>query len=85
MVDPVNPSGQSLSSIPVKKTQDSQKISEDKKSETQSTLPVDQVSLSQEALSLKQAEDAATKTKEFLEQQREVVLSNDPERLNALA
>ncbi|MBK9587017.1 MAG: hypothetical protein KA099_02390 [Alphaproteobacteria bacterium] len=82
MVDSVNPSGSVQPLQSVKKTQETQKP---EKAETKAGAPVDEVKISQEALSLSQAEDAARQVAATLSQKPETTLSTDQQRLSTLA
>ncbi|MCB1681656.1 MAG: hypothetical protein H6858_02850 [Rhodospirillales bacterium] len=82
MVDPVNPSGSVQPLQPAKKTQDTQKT---EKPEAKANAPVDEVTLSHEALSLSQAEETAKQVSATLEQKPDATLSADQKRLSTLA
>lgn len=80
MVDPVNPSA-SVQPLPsARKTQETQK--QDKSD--LSLGAVDEVSLSQEALSLSQAEETARQVSASIAQKPDATLSADQQRLSTL-
>lgn len=82
MVDSVNNSGNSQNVSQVNRTQNNRN-SETRRSEG-GTAPQDEVQISDEALSLAEAERTASETRTILEEQLDEVLSNDRERLNTL-
>ena len=82
MVDSINPAG-SVQPLPSsRKTQDTEKQDRTDKA---SGSAVDEVTLSQEALSLSQAEETARQVSATLAQKPEVTLSADQQRLSTLA
>lgn len=83
MVDSINPAGQIQNIQSTKST--AQKAQETRGGTTQaSSEPVDEVQISQEALSFAQAEDALKNAASALASDNSLTLSNDVERLNAL-
>ncbi len=82
MVDPVNPTGPIQGANNIRKSNDT--LKQVRAEGTASSDPVDEVSISEEALSLTQAEQAANQAREALANNTEQVLSADAERLNAL-
>lgn len=82
MVDSINPAGQSQVVQNTRKTQDAQKTSEN---EQTGNAPVDEVRISEEALSLSQAEEAARSVGSALEKSPSATLSADQQRLSTLA
>jgi hypothetical protein len=81
MVDSVNSSGhiQSLQSI-----KSSSQKNQDNKQAEKSSAPVDDVQISEEALNIAQAENAAKEASSALTNDQSIALSSDQERLNAL-
>ncbi|MCB1592062.1 MAG: hypothetical protein KDI90_06375 [Alphaproteobacteria bacterium] len=84
MVDSVNPSGAGQNVPGVSKTQDPQRTQPRKENSEEKNAPVDQIILSDEALSLSQAEDAARAISKALSRDQEAVLSKDQARLSTL-
>jgi hypothetical protein len=83
MVDPIKGAGFIQAILPGGKVQNT--ASHAKEAEKQRAgAPADEVSLSLEALSLTEAEEAAARTRTILEQQTEEALSADGKRLDAL-
>lgn len=82
MVDSINPAGQGQTIQNARKAQEPQKASE---REEGRSGPVDEVRISEEALSLSQAEDAARKVSSALAQNSGVTLSADQKQLSVLA
>ena len=82
MVDSINPLNQIQN---ISSANNARKTSETEKSdETRSSAPVDEVSLSEDALSLSQAEEAAKRAAEQLANDESLTLSSDEDRLNKL-
>ena len=82
MVDSVNNSGNSQNISQVNRTQNNRN-SETRRSEG-TTAPQDEVQISEEALSISEAERTASETRTILEEQLDEVLSNDRGRLDTL-
>lgn len=81
MVDSINPIGQAQQTQAVKNTVSKQNEAKDTQ---KSSSSVDQVALSEEALSLVQAEQSARNIASKLGGDNSISLSTDTERLNAL-
>ena len=82
MVDSINPTGPVQGVNNIKKSNET--LKQVRADGAASSDPVDDVSISDEALSLVQAEQAANQVREALANDTEQVLSADIERLNAL-
>ena len=82
MVNPINPSGSIQNTQAVKSVVSKQ--SDLHKTEKSGGSAVDEVHISEEALSLAQVEQAARDVSENLSSDSSASLSNDAERLNAL-
>ena len=82
MVDSINPSGSIQNTQAVKST--TSKQSDSQKSEKSSASSVDEVQISEEALTLAQVEQAARDASGILANDALASLSNDAEKLNAL-
>ena len=90
-MDPVNPSGHVRPLSQVNKGQNHDKKTSGGKDgaslaqeSSAAAAQTDKISISSEALSLAQAQEAAQRTKDILSKQSDAVLSNDENRLNAL-
>lgn len=84
MVDSINQAGASQPVQGSRKTQEQQAKPESKAEARNNSAPVDQVTLSEEALSLTQAEEAAQKVSKALTQDPKASLSVDQQRLSTL-
>ncbi len=82
MVDPVNPSGPIQGIAPANKSQKAESQSESKEARAEA---VDEVRISQEALSLAQAEETAQKASKQLADDQTSTLSNNLENIKKLA
>jgi hypothetical protein len=78
MVDPTKGIGQVQSLAQASKARQASHEREEKKPERADRTPRDEVKISQEALSLKQAEQAASNVRADLERNRDVTLGLDP-------
>ncbi len=81
MVDSINPSGPAQAVPAAQKKPETQKQD---KTEKSSSPAIDEVTLSQEALSLSQAEETARQVSSALAQRTEATLSADQQRLSTL-
>lgn len=81
MVDSINPVGQAQSIQSVENSSSKQ----DEVKKVESSAPVDDVQISEEAINLAQAEQAARDVAASLSNNQDVTLSNDNGRLNTLA
>lgn len=83
MVDSINPAGQIQNTQSVRSN--AQKNQEAKSSDVSSANPVDDVQISQEALSIAQAQEALSNVTSQLSSQTDLTLSDDVKRLDSLA
>lgn len=83
MVDSIGSSGNSQNVSQTNRTQN-QRTKEAQGSNATSSAPQDEVQLSDEAISLAEAEQTAAETRTILEQQLDEALSNDRDRLDTL-
>ena len=83
MVDSINPVGQLQNTQSVRSN--AQKNKDSAEATQSSSSPVDEVEISQEALNIAQAEQAASSISSALQENLNETLSADADRLNALA
>ena len=83
MVDSINPVGPLQNTQSVKSN--AQKNKDSAEATQSSSSPVDEVEISQEALNIAQAEQAASSISSALQENPNETLSADADRLNALA